>query len=324
VRPAHLRAPPAGVPWRVAFVGQESYFAACAPSAPGDGIEPLFVDHRGGAEPTPMLHAVEAFNPHVVVVFRPETIPPGLFDRLHALTLGFNSEPLPREAVESAHPDLRFRLSELATTDPAQFDRIITFDPLSAQAAEGHVAVWRSAPLPVDDRFYAPVRPPATPPRVAFVGYSTEHRERFLVHAKHNFDVVHVAAGMYGARLRELFGRTDVAINLHGEPYPTFENRVCLHLAAGHLVLSEPLSPTHGLEPGIDYVEFRTPADLVGLIAALRRAPGLYASVRTRGRMKAEQFRASRMWPRLIADLVRDVKAFGTARRVAAAAVTRP
>ena len=137
-------------------------------------------------------------------------------------------------------------------------------------------------------------------------------------------NVVHVAAGMYGARLRELFGRTDVAINLHGEPYPTFENRVCLHLAAGHLVLSEPLSPTHGLEPGIDYVEFRTPADLVGLIAALRRAPGLYASVRARGRMKAEQFRASRMWPRLVADLVRDVKAFGTARRVAAAAVTRP
>ena len=54
----------------------------------------------------------------------------------------------------------------------------------------------------------------------------------------------------------------DVAINVHNEPYPSFENRVCLHLAAGHLVLSEPLSPTHGLEPGIDYVEFHRPQQL--------------------------------------------------------------
>ncbi len=41
-----------------------------------------------------------------------------------------------------------------------------------------------------------------------------------------------------------------VGINLHNEPYLPFENRVSLHLAAGHLVLSEPLDPLHG--PGRD------------------------------------------------------------------------
>jgi hypothetical protein len=316
VRLVHLRVPTAGAPWRVAFVGQSAYFDACSLGGPASDLEPRFVEHRGGADPRPLVRELQAFAPHVVVVFRPETVAPGLFDDLPALTLGFNSEPLPRGPAHLAHPDLRFRLSELATTDRRQFDRIVTFDPLSAAAAEDHVDVWRSLPLPVDDRFYAPVREVPARPRVAFIGYSTEHRERFLVDVKHHFDVLHVAAGLHGAALRDLFARIDVAINLHGEPYPTFENRVCLHLAAGHLVISEPLSPTHGLEPGIDYLEVQTPGQLVARVQAIRGMPGIGRSVRVRGRLKAEQFRASRMWPRVIGDLVRDVRAFGTARQL--------
>ena len=92
------------------------------------------------------------------------------------------------------------------------------------------------------------------PPRVLFLGYSTEHREQWLVDSKHRFDVLHAAHGVFGDRLLALFARTDVAINLHGEPYPTFENRVSLHLAAGHLLLSEELSPLHGLEPDVDFL----------------------------------------------------------------------
>jgi hypothetical protein len=36
--------------------------------------------------------------------------------------------------------------------------------------------------------------------------------------------------------------------------------------------------------------------------------------VRVRGRRKAEQFRASRVYPRLVADLLADVRAFGSPR----------
>jgi hypothetical protein len=309
---APYRTPAAGEPLRVAFVGQRLYFSACALSAPVAGIEPHFVDHRGGADPLAMLRRLDDLRPHVVVVFRPEIVGPGLFDDLPAATLGFNTEPLPRGPA--VHPDQLFRLSELAQTDAGQFDRIVTFDPLSAQAAASHLPVWRSLPLPVDDRLFAPVRAPGRPPRVVFVGYSTEHRERYLVDAKHHFDVLHIAHGVSGERLHDLFARTDVAINLHGEGYPSFENRVCLHLAAGHLVLSEPLSPLHGLEPGIDFVEVRSPAALVEAIAGLRDHDGVHDRVRRRGRRKAEQFRASRVWPRVLADLRRDLAAFGTRR----------
>jgi hypothetical protein len=36
--------------------------------------------------------------------------------------------------------------------------------------------------------------------------------------------------------------------------------------------------------------------------------------VRVRGRLKAEGFRASRVYPRLVADLLADIDAFGSSR----------
>jgi hypothetical protein len=308
-----MRPPPAGSPWRVAFVGQETYFRVCSQTRPSRAITPLYVDYRSGADPELMLDTVRRFRAHAVVVFRPETVPPGLFAGLDALTLGWSTEPLPRGA-RGVHPDLAWRLSELALVDRANFDRVVTFDPLSAAAAEPHAPVWRSLPLPVDDVVYAPARPLAQPPKVVFVGYSTAHRERWLVDAKHRFDVVHAAHGVHGDRLLDLFARADVAINLHGEPYPTFENRVALHLAAGHLLLSEPLSPDHGLEPGIDYVEVRSPKQLEWTIAGLHSHPRALSPIQVRGRLKAEQFRASRVYARLVADLAADVAAFGSER----------
>ena len=303
----------------VVYVGQRQYFTSCVPPRAS------FVDHRGGVDPGPMLREVRELRPDVIVVFRPEIVPPGAFDGLDAVTLGFNTEPLPRDAHSLAHPDQLWRLSELAETDVGQFDRIVTFDPLSADAAHAAgVPVWRSLPLPVADVLFAPARRVAHhPPRLLFIGYSTEHRERWLIDVKHHFDLLHVAHGMHGERLRRLFERTDVAINLHGEDYPSFENRVPMHLAAGHLVLTERLSPTHGLEPGIDVVELASPGALVEAVLALRRRPDTFAAVRRRGRRKAEQFRASRVWPRVIADLERDLRTFGSARRTPARAPQR-
>jgi hypothetical protein len=176
-------------------------------------------------------------------------------------------------------------------------------------------------PLPVADHLFVDaLRPPARPPRVAFVGYSTEHREQWLTPVKHEFDVLHVvtglriAAGLDGSSTRELWGSIDIGINLHVGPFPSFENRVCLHLAAGHLVLSEPLDPAHGLEPGIDYVQVRSPAALNHVVGSLHTDPETFRATRIRGRAKAEAFRASRVFPRLFADLGADVRAFGTSR----------
>ncbi|MEA2138614.1 MAG: hypothetical protein QOG56_1764 [Solirubrobacteraceae bacterium] len=303
---------PHGGPLRVAFAGQTTFFEACSLQAPAGGLIPRFFEFRAGGDADALLAGLREFVPHVVVVYRPEVVPEGLFGELAAVTLGFLSEPLPRGGP--AHVDLQRRLRELEEADVANFDRFVSFDPLIAATAEAVLPIWRSLPLPVADRFFAPVTPMGHPPRVLFVGRSTPHREFLLAPAKLEHDLLHVAFGVSGTELVELLHRHDVAINLHNEDYPSFENRVSMHLAAGHLVLSEALDPLHGLEPGIDFLQIESASELRRALSVVTRFPRVHHRVRVRGRLKAEGFRASRVYPRLIADLLADIDAFGSSR----------
>lgn len=301
--------PPSGEPLRVAFVGQRTYFELCSQRSPTRVIEPILVEHRSGRDGRRLAASLEAAAPHVVVVFRPELIEDGCFDRLDALTVGVLTEPLPRAG--GAHPDLERRLHDLAAVVPEQFDRIVSFDPEIASTAARYVDVWRAVPLPVADEVFGWPEP-SREPRFVFVGRSTPHREWFLLPLKHHYDLLHVDHGLFGDDfVVATRAPGQVAVNLHNEPYPTFENRVSLHLAAGQLVISEPLSPTHGLESGLDFIEVRDPEEMMSVAGRIDRDPLIFEWVRWRGRLKAEGFRASRVWARVIHDLLLDVAAFG-------------
>jgi hypothetical protein len=289
------------VPRRLAFVGQRVFFELCSLEHAVDGLEPAFLDFRHDADPGPLRAALEDLDPDVIWVWRPEIVPPGLLHGLRAKRVGYLTEPLPRPGDDDPHPDLVQRLEYLRATDPSNFDRIVSFDPLIVPTVQQHLNVWRSLPIPVADRVY---QPRGGRDGAVFVGRSTSHREEFLGPVKHDFDVVHVAHGFAGDRLIGLLRDASVVINLHNEPYPTFENRVPTALAAGALVVSEPLSPTHGLVPGADYVEVSTPWDLWRILAEARRAPHAFAATRAAGRRAAERFRASRVFPRVVADLL--------------------
>jgi hypothetical protein len=303
-----------GPPLRLVFVGQTTYFAACSMQEPARGVLPFFVDFRAGADAERMLGSVRALEPDAILAFRPEIFPEGAFANLDALTIGFLTEPIPRTDGE-AHPDLERRLGDLRAVDPRNFDRIISFDPLMAATADRILPVWRSLPLPVADRLFLGAHVRADPPRMLFVGRSTEHREVFLGPAKHEHDIIHIAHGVTDEHLLDYLREVDVALNLHNEPYPTFENRVSVSLAAGLVVVTEPLSPTHGLEPGVDYLEVHNFQDLLVALFELRRNIGAFRRVRVRGRAKAEQYRASRVYPALVRDAMLDVRAFGSPRR---------
>jgi hypothetical protein len=300
-------------PLRLTFVGQSTYFRSCALGQSCPGIEPTFVDYRAGADPGAMLSALEGIDPDVVIAFRPEIFPAGTFSGLDAITLGYLTEPLPRQSVDGSdeHPDLTRRLGYLDELDPTNFDRILSFDPLMTDAAETRAPIWRSLPLPVADEYFAPV--PAGPhgAQALFVGRSTEHREMFLVPVKHDFDVMHIAHGATDALLRDFLIDSDVGINLHNENYPTFENRCATILAAGNLLISERLSPTHGLEPSLDFIQIALPEELYRALHNVGRAPDAFRRMRFRGRQKAEYFRASHVYPRLVRDLILDVRTFG-------------
>jgi hypothetical protein len=309
--------PRAGAALRLAFVGQATFFEACALSEQSARVRTRFFEFRAGGDADAMLAHVGAFAPHVVIVFRPEVLPPGVFAGLRAAVLGFLTEPIPRTRGNRAHPDLKRRRVDLARMDTGNVDRLVAFDPLIAPTAEAFMPVWRSLPLPVADRLFAPVHVTRGRPSIVFVGRSTDHRERFLKRPKDELGLVHAAFGIDLDELVALLAEHEIGVNLHNEPYPSFENRVCLQLAAGQLVVSETLSPSHGLEPDIDYLEVAEPDQLAAVLHAAVRFPTAYHRVRVRGRRKAEAFRASAVYPRLVDDLLRDLRAFGTARAAA-------
>jgi hypothetical protein len=311
--------PPADAPLRLAFVGQQTFFRACAWEEDSARATTTFIEFRDGRDPDLLREQVQAFAPHAIVVFRPETVPAGVLADFPVPVLGFLTEPISRTTGGGAsHWDLEQRRQATARMDRANVDRIVSFDPLIVPTVDEVMAVWRSLPIPVADRLYRPVRRGgAAAGRMLFVGRSTVHRERFLRDVKHRFDCLHVAFGIQVGELERLLDRHEITFNIHNEPYPSFENRVLLHLAAAHLVISEPLSPTHGLEPGFDFVEIDDPDALTDVAARAVADPEAFLPIRVRGRQKAELVRASRVWPALVRDLFADLRAFGTHRAAA-------
>jgi hypothetical protein len=295
---------------RLAFLGQATYFHYCALEEPAGGIEPRFFDYRFGEPFGATAAALGEWEPDVVLTFRPELLPAGALDDVAAVRLGFLTEPLPRPGQPS-HPDLDRRLADLERLDPDNVDRVVCFDPLIAATVEEIVPVWRTMPIPVADRYFAPVAAPRASRRILFTGRSTEHRERLLGPAKHLFELAHLAHGVTDERLIEFLRDSDVGINLHNEDYPTFENRVCVYLAAGLLLVSEPLSPRHGLVPGADYIEVMTPDDLLSLLIAFDADAEAFRLLREHGRRKAERWRASTLYPRLARAALDDLQPFG-------------
>jgi hypothetical protein len=298
----------------VAFVGQSVYFRQCALEAPAGGLEPTFFDFRAGSPGPRLLDDLLELDPDVVLVFRPEIIPAGLFGSLRAATIGYLTEPLPRSGADH-HADLAQRLWWLEQVDPRNFDRIVSFDPLIADTASEVLPVWRSLPIPVADSLYAAPRARSTPPAMLFIGRSTEHRERMLAPLKAAHELVHIGHGLFGSELALFLSRADVQLNLHNNPYPSFENRVCIALACGHLVISEPLSPGHGLTPGSDFLEIQDPGQLLALADELAADPSAYTDVQARGHEQGERFRASVVYPQLVRDALSDLAERGSERR---------
>jgi hypothetical protein len=285
--------PALGAPVRVACAGPAAAFAAHVMHAPAHGVQPRFLDVRTGADPRTVRALIADAAPHVVVALAPELLPASALDGLRAAVLAV-VEP----GAEAPAPGV--------------VDRVLRLP------GPGDGSRCRSRPLPVDDRLYAPVRASRQPPRALCLGRSTGHREWVLTPAKHAHDVVHYAHGLAGTALGEELAAADVGIALHRGPAHGFPHQALLHLAAGHLLLSERLAPPCGLEPGIDFIEIDSRDALVTLLTQLRWRPDSYDRIRVRGRLKAEQHRATRVWPRIVHDLLADLGAFGTARTLQA------
>lgn len=311
--------PDPDAPLRVTFVGQRSLVEPHLLREPAGGVTPAFIDFRDGADWGPVGAELDVDTPDVVVVLRPDVVPAGALAGLPAPVLGISTEPLPNAEL-IAHPNLDYGLQMLRRADRRNFDRVLVTDPLCFHAAATAVPAWRVHPLPVDDRLYAAPRPAEHPPRAIFIGHSTVHRERSIVALKHLFDVRHYAHALLGDELIEALASADIGLSLLNDyEIVRFQPQMLVLLAAGLLVIAEEPGPGFGLEPGIHYVQVRDMHDLDLRMHQLVASPDAYERVRLRGHHFAQQFRASRVWPQLLRDLVDDLRTFGTHRTPAVA-----
>jgi hypothetical protein len=283
---------------RVVFLGRRALFGAHVLSAPVGGVEPAFVEARGrGDDPAALRGALAEHAPDVVVVLRPDAIPPGALAGLDAQVLGVVTDPLQGNAYNQA---------ELARAEVTAFDRVIVTDPRSIEPARAlGLPVWRSLPLPVDDALYRAPRPSARPPRIIYLGHSTMHREETLIGLKHEFDLPHYAYGLLDDDLRDVLHAADAGLVVGNDPgLGVLDHTMLVHLAAGHLVVAEPPHERRGLLPGVHYLEAADRDAFRRIVARLHATPDAWDRVRVQGHHAARPFAASRAWPRIVADLL--------------------
>lgn len=302
--PAARSAPPnplrhIGEALRAAFVGSPVWLDGCAPTEAMHGLTPerFAVTDVVDAERT--LAAISRFRPHVTVVFDPASVPIEALPDASGATLGVLVAGLPEEG---SAPGLDW------------LDRLVSFAPALTGTPIGGNEVWRAIPPPVSDMLFDEVRPLRHAPRVMSIGRSSSHRETMLMPAKHHHDLLQVIHGVSGEPLHELLRECDVGVFVAPEPGGGFGLQVGMHLAAGHLLLAEELTPAHGLERNLDYLHIDSPDGLAWALDRLGRFPGMHQRIRFRGRLKAEQYRSSRLFRRLAHDLLADVTAFGSRR----------
>ena len=285
-----------GEPLRVAFLGSAAWLENCAPPAMAHGFAVGRIATGPTADAGESLTGLNRFRPHVAVLFDPPSVPAELMAALSGLRLGVLVGGLPGADWTGEVGDL---------------NRVVSFRPELTGEEIGDSHVWRAIPPPISDALFAEVRPLHARPRAVSVGRSTEHREDVLMPAKHHHDVLQLIHGVHGQDLANLLRGFDVGVHVAPELGGGFGAQVGMHLAAGQLLLTEALRPAHGLERNIDYLQFDSADELVERLDRLHRFPEMHERIRIRGRLKAEQYRASRVFARLLADLLADVAAFG-------------
>ncbi|HXB16054.1 MAG TPA: hypothetical protein VNV44_09970 [Solirubrobacteraceae bacterium] len=283
-------------PLRVAFLGDPAWLSACCPPGASGALLAERFPYRPGEDAAASGRAAREWRPDVCVAFDPASLPAELLAELPGARLGIILAGAEEEPAE-------WRAEGL--------DRLASFRPELTAAQAGGMPLWRAFPPPVADELYAPVRPMAHPPRAMSIGRATRHREDILTPAKHHHDLLQAIHGVEGAQLARLLAEHDVGVYVPPWPGPGFGVQAGVHLAAGQLLVSQPLGPAHGLERGIDYVQFHAAEELVWILDRLRRFPEMHQRERVRGRMKAEWFRASRLFERIAGDLLADIAAFG-------------
>lgn len=287
----------------VVFLGQSLYFRQAGIEHNFQDVACRFVSHTHGEDPSVALKELHELNPDIVIVFRPE-----LFAEFESffegrITVGYFTEPLPNKMTKVSE-DLKARHDFLMHSFPNMvnvFDLFIGYNPIFSESLESLFPIWGYFPIPVRDDLILPPGPDSNELSAdtgIFVGRSTSYRSKFLEPIKHKYGWTVLES----AHLVDLLPYS-IALNLHNNNYPNFENRNFLHMALGQLVLSEPQSPTLDLSPGFTHLEFSDVDELLDLLRYVDNNPSDVEQIRSNGRKFVHRYSASNVWGKLLTDM---------------------
>ena len=256
---------------------------------------------RSEKEESETLKNLIDYQPDYVVYFRPDLFPEFTkkVSKIYAgPRIGFLTEPVTHKRFSSPDNIRERKHHLLSTVQMCEVDFWYCYTNELAEFVNGKINVQSVRPLPVNDKLFARTSDflDFKDPTFVHVGRLNDYRMSYLNSIKEICDPVIIENGIPISDLVKFLKGGIVGINLHVGPINNFENRVLLHMARNHLVISQVLKPDFGLLPGCEYFVFESPGELAESVKNSQEIPELANWIASRGHQFAQKFRASKQW----------------------------
>lgn len=295
---------------KVAFVGQPEYNSPLYENDLDDTytttnfctLFDLKLNRMSAQSMSPLIE----FRPDISICFRPEYFSKELLAALSGIKVGISTEPFPKCVDGKFYYSLdsisRFR--NLLQAAPLGFDFIFHYDSSSLSfMAEMGINLSGTVALPVATRTWTPPRGAerANTWDVVFLGRSTTHREKHFLPLKRDLRFLHISHGIMGKDMLPFYHASTIGLNIHSEPELMWEPRVQQLMAAGLLVVSEPISPNEILVPGEHFIETSDPSSTYEICKKIAKDPGQFEHIRRAGYERVgDLLSAHQVWSSLI------------------------
>lgn len=247
------------------------------------------------------------FDADVNIFFKAECVPPEVFKSLRGKVIQISVEPIPKyiNGKLICSEDMLQREKGLELIKSMGIDYFFHYDNCSVRyLREKSFNVAGNFTLPIATGTYKPLECDKKWD-LFFIGRSTEHREKYLGHIKHHYNMLHIAHGIFGKDIVRFINQSKMAVNLHHENQPSFEPRVQMYMACRIPVMSEPLCPNDLFIPDKHYIEIRSPEDFVKKFEHFLHAEKEREDIAENGyQLIKEKLSSKKVFPTLIENIL--------------------
>lgn len=280
---------------KIAFIAQPEYFSFHYSNVFDDMYEVGYFQNSFSEDPA-FFNDLVAFDADINIFFRGELVPEEVLVSLSGIRVALSSEPFPKIVNHSViyTEDSLNRFEFFLRIFEKNYDYIFHYDEISKQFFENQgIQLSGYFPFPIATECINPELQEAKWD-MFFSGRTTPHRDKYFGPLKRDFNFLHINHGVVGADLLDFIKKCKVSLNVHAENEISWEPRTQFLMAAGSLLISEPLSPTCPLRPGIDFIEVNDASHAYETCKQVIQNYDAYKHIAENGRKRIEEVLSSR------------------------------